>query len=76
MQYGRARRYISSLFLVVAALWRHVLFGPEHPAEIALSDVEARWRTLAKEAHPDRGGDAARFNQITDAVRLAREELT
>lgn len=56
----------------LTAPWRDVL-GLTDKATI--SDVEARYRTLVKEAHPDRGGDAARFNVITDAVRQAREEL-
>lgn len=38
----------------------------------ALSDAEARYRALVKEHHPDRGGSAARFNAITDAIRQAR----
>lgn len=58
----------------LAQPWRQVLFGsPE--ASASLPDVEARYRQLVKEAHPDRGGDAAAFNRITDAVRQAREEL-
>lgn len=58
----------------LAAPWRQVLFGdPEAAAD--LPAVDARYRTLVKEAHPDRGGDAAKFNLITEAVRQAREEL-
>ena len=58
----------------LAKPWRQVLFGN---ADIAPSveQVETRYRELVKEAHPDRGGDAASFNSIVDAVRQAREEL-
>lgn len=44
-------------------------------AGASLADAEAAYRSMVKTAHPDRGGDAARFNQITDAIRQAREEL-
>lgn len=37
------------------------------------NEAETRYRELVKTAHPDRGGDAARFNAITDAIRQARE---
>ncbi len=40
-----------------------------------LPEAEARYRELVKSSHPDRGGDAAQFNVITDAMRKAREEL-
>lgn len=45
------------------------------PQGSALSAAEARYRELVKSEHPDRGGDPARFNVITDAMRKAREEL-
>lgn len=45
-------------------------------AQVTLADAEKRYRQAVKNAHPDRGGDPARFNQITDAIRQAREELT
>lgn len=58
----------------LAPPWRTVLFS--NPDVIVdLAAVEAKHRELVKEHHPDRGGDAARFNQIIDAVRQAREEL-
>lgn len=56
----------------LAPPWRHVLGVPEQGG---IGDAETRYRALVKEAHPDRGGDAAKFNQITDAIRQAREEL-
>ena len=58
----------------IAPPWRVVLFGaPDVKATAA--DVEAKHRELVKAHHPDRGGDPAKFNQIIDAVRQAREEL-
>ena len=40
----------------------------------SLPEAETRYRELVKTHHPDRGGDAARFNAITDAIRQARVE--
>lgn len=40
-----------------------------------LEQAEGRYRELVKELHPDRGGDAASFNLVTNAIRQAREEL-
>lgn len=40
-----------------------------------LSDAEAAYRVQVKRHHPDKGGDAAAFNAITDAIRQARIEL-
>lgn len=58
----------------LAAPWWQVL-GFSNARAVTLPEVDARYRELVKTAHPDRGGDAARFNQITEAVRQAREEL-
>lgn len=40
-----------------------------------LDVAETRYREMAKQHHPDRGGDAALFNLATNAIRQAREEL-
>lgn len=56
----------------LAPPWRQVL-GLTDGA--LLPAAEAAYRTAVKEHHPDRGGDAAKFNQMTDAIRQAREEL-
>ena len=45
------------------------------PQNAALPDVERRWRELVGTHHPDKGGDAAKFVQVTEAVRQAREAL-
>lgn len=58
----------------LAAPWRQVLFG-DPDVNVSRADVEKRYRELAKDKHPDRGGDAAEFNAVIEAVRLAREEL-
>ena len=33
------------------------------------------WKEEAKKHHPDKGGDAAKFNMIVEAVRLGREAM-
>lgn len=52
----------------LAPPWRQVL-GAD-----TLAEAEAAYRALAKKHHPDLGGDAGKFNQITDAIRQARQE--
>lgn len=51
--------------------WQILGFDTEPP----LTAAEARYRELVKLKHPDRGGDAAEFNLIVDAMRQAREAL-
>lgn len=53
---------------LTAAWWARL--GFEKP--VPLAAAEQRYRDLVKEHHPDRGGDAALFNAITDAIREAR----
>jgi hypothetical protein len=55
----------------LAAPWWQTLNLPEGAT---LEQAETRYRELVKEHHPDRGGDAAKFNLATDAIRKAREE--
>jgi len=55
----------------IAAPWWQTLGLPEGAT---LEQAEARWRELVKEHHPDRGGDPAKFNLATNAIRQAREE--
>lgn len=38
------------------------------------SIVSAVWRSLAKETHPDRGGDAELFRHYSEAYQLIKEE--
>lgn len=55
------------------APWWQTLGFTDEPREPAA--LEGRWRELVKQHHPDRGGDAATFNRITDAVRQGRAAL-
>lgn len=52
--------------------WRHILGIPDGAD---LQTAEAAYREAVKIHHPDRGGDPAKFNQMTDAIRQAREEF-
>lgn len=54
--------------------WRDAL-GFDPLATIGLSEVEARFRELARQHHPDAGGDTARFQELTKARDEARKEL-
>lgn len=54
----------------LAAPWWATLGLPENAN---LEQAEAAYRQAVKEQHPDRGGDAAKFNLITNAIRQARE---
>lgn len=56
----------------LAPPWWSVLGFQATPS---LPEAEARYREMVKTAHPDRGGDPAKFNAVTDAMRQAREEL-
>ena len=58
-----------------AAKWHMEAAAEWETADISDADrLKARYRELVKIAHPDRGGDPARFNEITDAIRRTREE--
>lgn len=52
--------------------WRSIL---GLPASTSLDEVEARYRAMAKAAHPDAGGDAERMAALNGAIRAARQEL-
>jgi DnaJ-domain-containing protein 1 len=41
------------------------------PATASKDEIKARYRTLAKENHPDRGGDSAKFAKIHEAYEKA-----
>lgn len=56
----------------LAAPWWQALGLPEGAN---LEQAEAAYRTAVKEQHPDRGGDPAKFNLVTNAIRQARETL-
>jgi hypothetical protein len=54
------------------AAWRDVL-GVE--GAVTLDQVKARYRELAMEHHPDRGGDQAEFVRVQKAFEQAKAEL-
>ena len=56
----------------IAAPWWQVLGFTRKPT---ITEMEQRYRSLVKEKHPDRGGDAAQFNDIVTAVQQGRAEL-
>lgn len=56
----------------IEAPWRSVL-GVADSA--SLVDAKTAYFNLVKTAHPDVGGDAARFNLVVNAWRKAQEEL-
>ncbi|HEY3347151.1 MAG TPA: J domain-containing protein [Nitrospirota bacterium] len=54
--------------------WRQVL-GFEPTTTPQLRYLETRYKVLAKEHHPDRGGDPEKFREITEAREQARKEI-
>jgi len=42
------------------------------PDTCTLEDVERRWKQLASEFHPDKGGDAEKFIEYREAYQQAR----
>lgn len=42
--------------------------------DCSIEEIEARWRNLAREAHPDRGGSNERMTALNLAVAAARSE--
>ncbi len=44
-------------------------------ASLSLVDIQVRYRVLAKECHPDIGGDPVRFAELAEAIREARATL-
>ena len=55
--------------------WRQILGLDEEGVAITLDRAEAHYRQLAKTHHPDRGGDAAMFATLNEAINDARREL-
>jgi hypothetical protein len=44
------------------------------PRDAPIEKIDAAFTKLAKEHHPDRGGDANQMSRLTEARRLAKEE--
>ena len=60
----------------LAPPWWETLGIPQSAGKVTtLAEAEAAYKKLVKEHHPDKGGDAAKFNAITDAIAQARAEL-
>lgn len=58
---------------IAAPWWQTLGFSGAAPT---LEQAETAYRKQVKDHHPDKGGDAAKFNAITDAIRQARIELS
>lgn len=54
--------------------WRQV-FGLHRENGVTIDTVEARYRELARERHPDTGGDHAMMAELNAARAAARKEL-
>lgn len=54
--------------------WRRTL-GLDQESSVSIDQVESAFRRLCHDAHPDVGGSDARFREIEEARRQAREEL-
>lgn len=46
------------------------------PQDATPADVEARWRVLRSELHPDKGGDAEKFDEAKKAYEKALHEAS
>lgn len=44
------------------------------PPDASVDDIQARWRQLRSELHPDHGGDAERFHLASEAYAAALHE--
>lgn len=55
------------------AAWWRVLEVEPTASEV---EIEAAYRRLAKQHHPDAGGSAERFRRVTEAYRLAKGRAT
>lgn len=55
--------------------WRDVLEFFDSPRAITVDDVQARWRRLAGQHHPDRGGDNEKMAELNQARDDALKEL-
>jgi DnaJ-class molecular chaperone len=45
----------------------------ELPETVTLEDLKTRWRDLAKELHPDAGGDPVKFGEFNRAYKIVVE---
>ena len=68
------RAFTGFVALPAPADWRKIL-GLSDQKSIPLDVAEKAYRTLAMNHHPDRGGSAEQFQQISAAIKQARQEL-
>ena len=43
------------------------------PSTATVDEVKAKWKSLASQHHPDKGGDAETFNSMRQAYKKALE---
>jgi hypothetical protein len=55
--------------------WQEVLGYSEHDAGLTLKEAEDKYRCLAKNCHPDNGGDSDKMSELNEAIRQARQAL-
>jgi hypothetical protein len=55
--------------------WREVLEFFDAPRELTAEDVQARWRRLASQHHPDKGGSGAKMAELNQARDDALQEI-
>lgn len=67
----RAFTGFTALAAPVPRSWREVL---ELGESADIHSAEARYKTLARQHHPDMGGDPNKFVEITNAIQQARKE--
>lgn len=54
--------------------WREV-FGVPKDADVGAADIEARYRAMARECHPDRGGSHERMVELNAARQAALDDI-
>lgn len=73
-EFTRRYKRAQSASRVTVAAWRRELgFAIDEP--VTVEAVKARYRELAKQHHPDRGGSTEKMAAINAAKQLAIEEL-
>ena len=71
----RAFTGFAALPQQASSTWREQL-GFRGDEDVSVTSVDERFRELAHAHHPDKGGDPAKFREITEARAAARIELT
>lgn len=67
---------------LLGSFWQRYLAADNRPDALVILElpidadwpqIQARYRQLAAQLHPDRGGDAARFMQVREAFEILRQ---